>query len=294
MKRVSQFLFVITVLSAAVVAAPITYNYQEDPMDKLFGHLNQKDVNGCKEDPTGTVACGPTAAVNSFVFLQNKYPGVYDNKLVPHLDDNTQYQDMVAAANKLAEPGYMDCAICNGGTTRADFFNGKKKYIEERVPGMTIYMDAGSQAPRSVGKVPPAFLVKELKDMEDVEAVVTYLDEDGNRIAGHFLTLTGINWTDGFGGMADGQMQVEEEALIYFVDPGTGAKGVASTFQFAADGPIYSDYAAGSTVDGVKVKETRMDYVVSESPVPEPGTLVLFVSGAYGIWLRRRRGGSLI
>jgi hypothetical protein len=43
----------------------------------MYGNLKQKDVPECPNE-----ACGPTAAVNSMVFLQNMYPGIFDHNFV--------------------------------------------------------------------------------------------------------------------------------------------------------------------------------------------------------------------
>ena len=40
----------------------------------LYGNLDQDDIPGI-----GACACGPTAAVNSFVYLENAYPCPYNS-----------------------------------------------------------------------------------------------------------------------------------------------------------------------------------------------------------------------
>jgi hypothetical protein len=89
--------------ASLAVAGPITYNPQLDPMDKLFGHLNQHDTI------CGAMGCGPTAALNSLVFLQNKYPTTYGTDLVPAVTtdlngdgDVNEYDAWISAANDLA------------------------------------------------------------------------------------------------------------------------------------------------------------------------------------------------
>jgi hypothetical protein len=86
-----------------------------------FGNLDQDDTTAC-----ANVACGPTAAVNSYVFLQNKYPVIYDNSLI--LDNNMNgfdYQDLIDTANALSDPAFMDCSVCTGGTLLSKFISGK-------------------------------------------------------------------------------------------------------------------------------------------------------------------------
>src|SRR5262245_45155447 len=87
-----------------------------------YGDLDQHDTN------CGNVACGPTAAVNSFKFLQEVYPHIYDNLLIPHTAGNTDYEDMIDTANMLGTVMFMDtCVICDpnkGGTYIEMFISG--------------------------------------------------------------------------------------------------------------------------------------------------------------------------
>ena len=53
----------------------------------LYGTLDQHNV-----DPVfGDVSCGPTSAVNSFVYLQNKYPDIYGESLVEDSNNDGEY-----------------------------------------------------------------------------------------------------------------------------------------------------------------------------------------------------------
>src|SRR5262245_35686701 len=81
-KRMAPFttlaLIAVVLLAGPALAAPISYDVDLNS-DNQFGTLKQTDVTGCENNPTGTLACGPTAAVNSFVFLENVYPTIYGN-----------------------------------------------------------------------------------------------------------------------------------------------------------------------------------------------------------------------
>jgi hypothetical protein len=277
-------LIALVFLASPAVAVPISYNVDLTTQAQ-FGNLKQTDVTGCAGDATGQIACGPAAAVNSFVFLQNRFPNIYDQRLT-NQGQATAYQNLVATANILAGADFMGCAECDGGTSRQNFFDGKKKYIDSKVPGATVYATAGNPVSASVGIVPFAFLFGELQQAEDVEIVPTYLDADGNRIAGHFLTLTDLHWTDT---QPDNVVDRFEGATMSFVDPATGASGNASIFQTAAGGALFSTYGAGATVDGVRVANTRIDYAVAES-VPWPATAFLLTVSLAG-WLVVRRTG---
>jgi hypothetical protein len=239
-----------------------------------FGNLNQHDVPGC-----GDFACGPTAAVNSFVFLQNKYPDIYDTSLVPHIPGNTAYQDMVAAAAALQSPTYMNCTACNGGTLITDFISGKRKWIEDHVPNKTVYMD-----------VPQAnwpFLYNELVDMEDVELLVGFYNAQGQRVGGHYVTLSSFHWVDQ---NMDGIINPTETATIDFVDPDTGTVKVQRLFQQSVAGQynLTTDYGVGGAVT-----TTGINWAVSESPIPEPAAIALLLTAMVAMLGYRRQRAAL-
>jgi len=262
-----------TVCLVAVSAQAIGFYVQKDL--SLYGYLNQHDV----DDDWGSVACAPTAAVNSFVYLENKYPGIYDDWLVPGSD----YQAMVSAARTLAL-NYMNTSLPSG-TTAEDFLLGKMKFIENALPGWTRYeaqlagtWDStnfyGEDKPGWVELTYPTweFLFLELEACEDVEIGLAY-DAGG----GHALTLTSFHWTD------DGTPFVIDlgEAYIDFIDPLTGAYGTANIWQTSLDGPILTSYGGGATIT----------MAVSESPIPEPLTMLCVFASVAGVgaYIRRRR-----
>jgi hypothetical protein len=82
---------VIGPLTAPAAALPIIAGGFTDK----YGTLDQNTVEACKDAAGKSFSCGPTAAVNSFVFLQNMYPHIYDQQLVPDLDgDGIDVDDM--------------------------------------------------------------------------------------------------------------------------------------------------------------------------------------------------------
>jgi hypothetical protein len=243
----------------------------------LFGHLSQWstdcDWNGC----------GPAAAVNSFVFLQRQYPLIYDNKLVPMTyPNNPALFELVSVAMTLAGADYMntECGRDGRGTYWGRFILGKRNYIENQVASKTVYQafgdfvwnqaDAGGAQPGWVtsGKPPsPDFLYKEIQDKEDVEILIT----NPATGAGHWVTVTGIDWdTDGLDGS------------LSFVDPWTGADSTANIAQGQAGDRISIDYRG-------LLQEITV--AVSESPVPEPQAWLLLISGTV-VLLRMRRRAS--
>ena len=70
-----------------------------EPID-FFGMLSQADTD-CEDE-----GCGPTAAVNGFVYLQNQDPGVYHKLLVQNYPDVDPLGPESDVANLLL--GYMN------------------------------------------------------------------------------------------------------------------------------------------------------------------------------------------
>jgi hypothetical protein len=212
----------------------------------LFGHLDQNDPGLANTCSAGGVnyACGPVAAVNSFVFLENMYPGTYDNLLT---GNPAVPQNLINTAITLSEPAFMNCAACTGGTTLANFIAGKMAYIEQQTPHTTSYVD---QLDPGFG-----FLLPELQQNEDVELLLGFYDDMGARVGGHYVTLYGIS------GGTDPQN-------LSFVDPNGGVNQANIGYTVVGGVIQLADYGPAGTT-------TRIDAAVAESPIPEPGTLFL-------------------
>ena len=113
---------VVALCGPASSASAMVITYKEDP--KLFGTLDQ-GVTNCPG-----VNCGPTAAVNSFVYLQNAFPKIYKNPLVPTTHGmNPTSAEQKAVANNLGT-NYMKncCGDTSEGTAIGDFILGKMDY----------------------------------------------------------------------------------------------------------------------------------------------------------------------
>src|SRR5215472_11018639 len=97
-----------------------------------YGDLKQGDVANCP-----AFGCGPAAAVNSFVFLQNAYPQLYPIPLVGFGEQpRPAYNWEVLAGDLLA--GIMGTCSC-GQTDIERFILGKQTYINGIDPGSTMY-----------------------------------------------------------------------------------------------------------------------------------------------------------
>lgn len=234
----------------------------ENPFD--FGNLNQHDTT------CNNVACGPTAATNSFVFLQDTYPKLYDTKLVPHTNGNTSYQDEEDLADNLATIMHT-CNACNpgaGGTYIEDFIAGKQQYINSVAPGTTTFAaqmnfawrptdpDGNNVGPKPAyvmdNTVPTAqFIASELNAGEDVEV---FLAGDVD----HYITLFDVTFNT-----------MTHMGQIGYIDPDTG--GIAFSNITGQDMAGFLEVAYGTNSEVIA-------HAVAESPIPEPSSLLLLAS----------------
>jgi PEP-CTERM motif len=234
-----------------------------------FGHLDQA-ATSCP-----LVGCGATSAVNSFVYLQNLYPGVYTTPLVPKAGATATQAEMAAVANDLAQR----MGTRPSGTSIEDFILGKMAYLEAKNKGRTKYgaqltLEWDSIAPKPGfvnDKTPPAlsFIAAEIKAGEDVEA---FLAGPAGR---HFITLTGISYDD-----------QTNTGTLSFVDPLGGKDTTVNITGVDANKLIHIQY----TFEGV-LEDFVIASVVTESPVPEPSVVVLLGSALVGlvsVGLRRK------
>jgi len=265
-KRVSLVLFLAFALS--MTARPVSATIVTSTIDSSkFGHLDQ-GVTACP-----TSGCGATAAVNSFVYLQNAFPDVYTTPLVPKAGATLTQDDMVKVANDLAQR----MGTGPNGTSIENFILGKMDYIESKDKGRTTYaaqlaLEWDSPTPRPgfvTDKTPPAlsFIARELKDGEDVEA---FLAGPAGR---HFITLTGISYDD-----------QTNTGTLSFVDPLGGKDTTAQITGLDGANLIHVKY----TIDG-ELQEFVIGNVVAES-VPELSTLGLLTAAgaALTVWRQSR------
>jgi hypothetical protein len=88
-------------LPGPATAAPIV---EVQLPNAQFGNLNQNDVDACKDAAGQSFSCGAVAVVNSFAFLQRRYPQVYDESLIPDRNGNhlIDYDELTGAAEEVA------------------------------------------------------------------------------------------------------------------------------------------------------------------------------------------------
>jgi hypothetical protein len=283
-------------LAAAVIAAFAGSAHADNVITgmenaALFGNLNQGDT-ACPN-----VACGPTAAVNSFVYLQNRWPNKYDNKLVPKgANAAQQYMNMQMVANTLGSAAYMNTCACGNGTFIEQFILGKQKYLDTKAGMVTSYGAQDTFAWRttlpdgSMVAAKPAYvqdntaptgqwLVDQLQAGEDVELFIN------GSMGNHYITLTQMTYN-----------LTNNTGSFMFIDPNQVNNMMAGppvvsmgmiTGLDATDSDILFTSASVSAYLGTGLNIVN---AVSESPVPEPATYAVMGIGflALGAVLRRR------
>jgi hypothetical protein len=246
---------------------------------ELFGTLNQANTEfNCS-------ACGPAAAVNSFVYLQNKFPKNYpDHALVPTTNGNKPTQpEQAAIANMLGGPNFMNS---KAGTQIENFIVGKQKYLDglkaDKKAGATAFaVQMNSKWRTDIGGVKPgyvqdltipteSFIYDQIKAGEDVEILVVTADLKFS----HYLTITSISFDT-----------ETSKGTMGLVDPLGGGR-VTDDILGLGNKFIKLDYM-------LNMKPTFISAAVAESAsMPEPGTLVVLTCGLLGLALARRSTGS--
>jgi hypothetical protein len=270
-----------TMAAMVFLAAPLYATVITATEDSTkFGNLDQAFTD-CPD-----FNCGPTAAVNSFVYLQNMFPNIYTTPLVGTPGKTPTANDMITAANNLGQNFMKNCCGSSpGGTLIEDFILGKTDYIESKDGGVSAYTaqmalawDPNPPNGKHPGTAKPSFvhdntvptltfITGQIKDGEDVEV---FLAGPAGR---HYITLTGITYDD-----------ATNKGTLSFVDPDGGAKGSSPITGLDAAGLIHVTY---------KGNDFAVGNVVAESPVPEPASFVLVTAGGCAWFgMSRKRYGT--
>ena len=181
----------------------------------LFGTLDQHDLSASYSQfgsDAASKACGPTAGLNSLVYLQNAFGNSYDTSLVSptksDLDRNgvvNAYDSWVfTAGSGLAAATTMNTTLTNG-TWHDNFIQGLARYTEERAPGRTQYLAQDYWAPTYWGNAPatrtqPDWVKGQtptwsfLYDSLAKSAAVNVLFSANVGTSGHYVTVTGLTW----------------------------------------------------------------------------------------------------
>ncbi|MEJ0018867.1 MAG: PEP-CTERM sorting domain-containing protein [Acetobacteraceae bacterium] len=256
-----------------------------------YGMLNQRAISGACDD--GEMACGPTATVNSFIYLQNRYPLVYGTRLVP---------DMAHPEDTVTQLAPMMGCVCGSGTTLSGLLAGKTAYIQGGndalgvpqtgvAPGTTTF--ESQEDPGSI-----AWLVEQLAKGQDVEMLYGHYTKDGatfTRNGGHWVTVTGVTYNDNNNNNNfDGG---DTPANVSFIDPygndNTTLNGAIFRQNVAMAAGLVNAGGFGNLLNlsglGGGDDYKLIDGWVAESPIPEPATLVLLVLGLAALSTLRRR-----
>lgn len=155
----------------------------------------------------------------------------------------------------------------NDGIAPGDFEPGKKKVIEDLKLDKLILTKKGGQFD---GTDTFDFVKKEIEAGEDVELRIQYKNPDGSNDGGHWVTAVG--WFDN-----------GTKKKLYFKDPLTGGDTID---EYELVGTQIKNYKYGD--------RAYLSFAVSQSVIPEPGTMALFGIGvlapALAAWRRRNRG----
>jgi hypothetical protein len=262
-----------------------------DPLGIYYGHLNQTDV-GPNSNMAGHLNennfCAPTATMNSFEFLQNKYPTIFgtDGSGQPALQGGQG--SWLDAAKLLAGPNYMNTDR-NSGTLESNWVDGKVSYLNHYAPPGSITIEGQDKFywqnnpnpinPQVQNTAPTAaFLLDMLQRGEDIEIGISPTTPGAG--IGHVLTLSSIDWND-----ANNNLKFDNgDALsIDGIDPGGGV-----AFNYALTQAGDSGYMT-LTYGGVQY---QLDAALAESPVtplPRVAFSGMVLLGGLAVVKRSRR-----
>ena len=268
----------------------------------LYGHLCQYDIPGIAK-----MACCPTTSINSLTYLQNQFPSVYGNRLIPGAPASS---DVLA----IAGPSYMKTDKDNG-TTDALSIWGRYLYIESKAPLQTEYscqiamrdgkpVSGSSTVPWPDNQPVPAFrdtsatvptwqfLYDNLKKGADVGIAIPYVNDMGIVTGGHCMTVHRITFDD-----KNGNGRVDPgEGTIAVLDPAKTTEATYNIWQNTDPGFLDGEPHLLIDRDGSKA---LLELVLAEYPkvqtvsdtVQTGNILVMHSNSSFGVLTFR--GGVL-
>jgi len=246
---------------------------------ELYGHVwNTDDGTGTGN---GVSCCCPTATINSFRYLEQKYPFLYDTNLTKG--------DIVGARDDLAY-GWAERAGSGMGcpSSYKDIWQNKLWYIEDFAPNTTVFSGMVNtnvagwyRAEDLVGGAYPTwdYLWEELGKCEDVEiGIQPVVTGDG-----HCLTLTSLKFSDD---NDNGVWDTTEARKIDYLDPNNPTQLFEADLSVGAGGRLEFTWHNGG-YNGPQL--VYIDLAYAESPIPEPGMFLMLGMGILGLLFRRRK-----
>ncbi len=226
----------------------------------------------------GHGACGAVSTINSFTYLEKQFPAIYDNKLTPNYDANTNTDMMDAqkfgfdgwqVGTNPVRQGYYN----RPGGAESDFLQTKKDWINDYAPNTTVFDSWWVGSPDHNRKPTIADLAGEIHDKEDVEFFV-----QGDNFY-HVLLLTGV--------MCDMQMNCS----IKYQDPNDPAQASPNEKMAKIYMAQITDMNSMLTFTGVPgsgyAGMVTITAAFAESPnpslIPEPTTIVLMLAASCGM-----------
>jgi hypothetical protein len=217
---------------------------------------------------TGNTSCGVCAAavaINSFIFLENQYPEIYGNNLTPNVGGTKPSQTDPIDRGTFAAYFYglygpLDGAYLGYIDAKMAWINGDPaNNLMGHAPGSTLFDSYQNPTIQDLAS----------ENGEDVEIFV-----NGGSLGYHALTLTGVSCTGA--NYTNCSISYQNPNFPTINVGNVGVSNVGGSLQLNAG---FGDL--GNIVDAF-----------SESPVPEPNSLILLGTAIAGLAWRMRRKTS--